>query len=349
MITNYQPVLRPMLRSAGKVVVTCHHSPDGDALAAVLAFSNSLRLVRWEVRAVSPSPVPQSYRFLPGWESIAVYRQDGPGQAIDPDAREALLGADMIVCLDCSDLDRLGPLYAENTEKFAATPIINIDHHISNSYYGGLDLVDPSAASVCEYLTLLMEREDLPITLEIASVLLVGVVADTQGFRTGATTAATLKVAASLMERGASLSRASESLFNTRSAPALRLWGRVLSRAHVDGRLVWAGIDREMLDESGATMEDADSLVDFIAGVPGTSVAFLFSEEDGKIRVSMRTSQELNAAEMAGVFGGGGHPRAAGCTLDGPMAEVEERLLEEARRRLNVLAAQREGQQEIDA
>ncbi len=330
-------------------MVTCHKSPDGDALSAILALSSSLQLARWDVRAVSPSPVPKSYRFLPGWESVAVYCEDDTGCSADPAAREALLGADLIVCLDCSDLDRLGPLYSENREKFATTPVINIDHHVSNSYYGQLALVDASAASVCEYLTSIMEQEDLPITLEIANILLVGIVSDTLGFRTGATTATTLRIAASLMEKGASLSRASESVFNNRSAPALMLWGRVLSRAHVEGRLVWAGVTREMLDESGATMEDADSLVDFIAGVPGTSAAFLFSEQDGKIRVSMRTSQDLNAAEMAQAFGGGGHPRAAGCTLDGPMDEAEGRLLKEAKRRLDMLAARREAQQEIDA
>lgn len=260
-----------------------------------------------------------------------------------------MLDADLIICLDCSDLERLGSLYSENREKFATTPVINIDHHASNSYYGRLDLVDTSAASVCEYLTTIMEQEDLPITLEIANVLLVGIVADTLGFRTGATTATTLRVAASLMEKGASLSRASESVFNTRSAPALKLWGRVLSRARVEGRLVWSAITREMLDDCGATMEDADSLVDFIAGVPGTSAAFLFTEQDGRIRVSMRTSQDLNASEMARSFGGGGHPRAAGCTLDGPMDEVERLVLEEARRRLDSLAAGCEAQQEIDA
>ena len=353
MNTTIQPTLqlalRPMLRSAGKVAVTCHHSPDGDALAAILALSHSLRLARWDVRVVSPSPVPKSYRFLPEWESVAVYRQDDADRLTDPGAKAALLDADVIVCLDCSDLERLGSLYSENREKFATTPVINIDHHASNSYFGRLNLVDTSAASVCEYLATIMEQEDLPVTVEIANVLLVGIVADTLGFRTGATTATTLRVAASLMEKGASLSRASESVFNTRSASALKLWGRVLSQAQVEGQLVWAVITREMLEECGATMEDADSLVDFIAGVPGTSAAFLFSEEDGRIRVSMRTSQDLNAAEMAQSFGGGGHPRAAGCTVDGSIDEVKRRLLEEARRRLDGLAVRREEQQEIDA
>jgi phosphoesterase RecJ-like protein len=344
-----QPTLRQSLRNARKVSVTCHHSPDGDAMAAMLGLSASLRLARWDVSVISPSPVPKSYQFLPGWDDVAVYRQDWPDQTTNPDARDALLGADVIVCLDCSDLERLGSLYTENKAKFEATPVVNIDHHTSNTDYGRLNLVDRSAGSVCEYLTLLMEQEDLPITLEIANALLVGIVADTIGFRTGATTARSLKVAASLMERGASLWRASQAVFNTRSATVFKLWGRVLSRAQVDGPLVSADVTREMLAESGATMEDADSLVEFIAGVPGTSGAFLFSEQDGRVRVSMRTSANLNAAVFARSFGGGGHPRAAGFSLDGSIADAQKVVLQEARRRLDLLASQREGHQETDA
>ncbi len=343
------PDLRPLLKNASNVIVTCHHSPDGDALAAILGFSSSLRLARWNARAVSPSSIPPSYRFLPGSESILVYRQGEPGENPDPAVSDLLLKADLVVALDCSDLERLGALYSENRAIFARVPVVNIDHHGSNSQYGTLSIVDPSAASVCELIVRLMDREDFPITSEIANVLLVGIVADTLGFRTGATSAATLRVAASLMERGASLSQVTESIFNKRSVPAIKLWGRVLSHAQVEGRLVWSEITRDVLAESGATLADADTLVDFIAGVPGTSGAFLFSEQDGRVRVSMRTSRELNASDFARLFGGGGHPRAAGCTVEGSMSEVQSRVLGEARRWLEDLAARREGQQEIDA
>lgn len=340
--------IREALRGARKVVVTCHHSPDGDALSAILGLTASLRAIDLEASAISPSPVPRSYAFLPGAAGIAVYRPDG-AEGTNEATRQLLLDADVIFSLDCSDLERLGALYQDNKPKFESTPVVNIDHHGSNSDYGTLALVNPDAASVCEFLVVLMEREDLPITPEIAQVLLVGIVADTLGFRTGATTASTLKLAASLIEKGASLSWASESVFNNRSAPGLRLWGQVLSRSVVEGRLVWSDITREMLEQSGATLADADMLVDFIAGVPGTSGAFLFSEQDGQVRVSMRTSATLNASDLASHFGGGGHPRAAGCTLDGALGDVKVKVLAEARSRLDGMASNGDGQQEIDA
>lgn len=340
--TNHSGALLPLLRAAGQVVVISHTSPDGDAVSALLALSASLRLARFTVRPLSPSPVPASYRFLPGWEEVAVYDSDAAERPDGCEAERAIETADAIVCVDCSDLERLGPLYVRHRDKFRTAVLVNIDHHATNSGFGRLNLVDPSAASVCEYLALLMEREDLPLTAEIASALLTGVVADTLGFRTTSTSANTLRVAASLMERGATLSDISQLMFNTRSPRTLCLWGNVLSRTRVEDRLVWADITAEMLRECGATLEDADRLVDFIAGVPETRGAFLFSEHQGEVRVSVRTSADLDAAALAQVFGGGGHARAAGCTLQGPLDDARALVMAEARRRLPVAVAAEE-------
>ncbi|MGE5618159.1 MAG: DHH family phosphoesterase [Sphingomonadaceae bacterium] len=339
MESGYRPVLLPLLKSARRVVVTCHVDPDGDAVAGLLALSHSLRkLSRWDVHAISPGQVPASYHFMPNWESVEVYSPERLETLQGMATKDAVLSADVIVCLDSSDLHRLGALYVQNRTKFESVPIVNIDHHPSNSRFGTVNLVDGSAAAVCEQLAELMEREDLPIPEEVATDLLVGIVTDTLGFRTPATSARTLRTAATLMERGASLSLISERVFNTRSPRTLWLWGRVLSRTRVEDGLVWADITSDMLAECGATLEDADTLVDFIAGVPRTNAAFLFSEQRGKVRVSMRTSAELDAAALAKSFGGGGHARAAGCTLEGSIADVQALLLGEARRRLGMVA-----------
>ncbi len=335
---KYSPVLLPLLKGVRKVVVTCHIDPDGDAVAGLLALTRSLKKARWQVRAISPGPVPQAYRFLSGWEDVDIYRQDRIETPDGIAVRGALLEAEAIICLDCSDSSRLGALYAGNPRKFENTPVVNIDHHPTNTHFGKVNLVDPSAAATCEILGTLMENEDLPMDEEVATSLMMGILTDTLGFRTPATSARTLRIAASLMERGASLSRVSERIFNSRHPRTLRLWGQVLSRTQVEDRLVWAEITGEMLAECGATLEDADMLVDFIAGVPQTDAAFLFSEQGGKVRVSMRTSDALNAAAVAKRFGGGGHARAAGCTLEGSMSDVQSRLMGEARKYLGMAA-----------
>ncbi len=339
MESGYKPVLLPLLRSGKRVVVTCHVDPDGDALSGLLALSKSMRLARGEVRAISPGPVPASYHFLPGWESVEVYSPDRSETADGEATRAALLAADVIISLDASDPTRLGALYSQNRSKFESVPLINIDHHPSNTRFGQINLLEPSSPAVCQQLAELIEQEDLPIPEEVATCLLVGIVTDTLGFRIPSTSSRTLRVAAGLMERGASLSGISERIFNTRSPRALSLWGRVLSRTKVDGGLVWSDITAEMLAECDATLEDADSLVDFIAGVPEAGAAFLFSEQGGKVRVSMRSTGELDVAALAKSFGGGGHVRAAGCTLEGPIDRVESLLLEEGRRRLERVAA----------
>lgn len=332
-------VLMPLLKRARKVVVTCHVSPDGDSVAAMAALSSSLRLGRWDVLAVSPGPVPEVYRFVPGAEAIVTY-PDAKDQS--PEAvrvRQGIEEAEAIVCLDASDLSRMGAVYEEHRAKFESVPVANIDHHPGNSLFGAVNVVDPSAAAACELLATLMEQEELPITVPIATALLVGIVADSLGFRIPTTSPRTLRVAASLMERGASLSRISEKVFNTRSPRALRLWGQVLSRTKVENGLVWSDITGDMLRECGATLEDADNLVDFIAGVPAARGAFLFSEQDGQVKVSMRGSGELDVASLARAFGGGGHILAAGCTLEGSMGEARERVLREAWSRLGVWKA----------
>jgi bifunctional oligoribonuclease and PAP phosphatase NrnA len=338
------PALRPLLSNARAVVVTCHADPDGDAAAAVLALSTSLRLAGWNVRSVAPSPVPLTYRFLPGWETILPYATGGGD--VDPEAKGVLLAADVIISLDAGDSDRLGRIYSDMPDLFTTRPVVNIDHHPTNTYFGTLNLVDPKAAATCELLASLIEREGFPVTLDIATALLLGIVTDTLGFRTSATTASTLRTAATLMEWGASLSDINEQVFNTRSFPALRLWGNVLSRARVEDGLVWADITGDMLEQCGATLEDADMLVDFIRGVPGTVAAFLFSERGGKVRVSIRSSLGFSACDFAGSLGGGGHARAAGCTLSGTMAEVQAQVIGEARRRLGVSTGRADGQEQ---
>lgn len=334
-VTVHDVGLRAMLEGAQSVIITCHVNPDGDAVAGVLALSSSLRLAGWDVTSVVPSPVPLVYRFLPEWERIHVY-PSGDEKNEDEIVRAALSRADAFICLDSSDASRLGRVLLDASAGGRDARVVNIDHHPSNTNFGDLNLVDPSAAATCELLVSVLEKEGLPIDAAIASGLLVGIVADTLSFRTPSTTAATLRAAASLMEWGASLPEINQRIFNTRSLPALRLWGQVLSRARMDHGLVWSDITSEMLEQCGATLEDADMLIDFIAGVPGTAAAFLFSEQGGKVRASMRTSAELNASELALCFGGGGHARAAGCTLEGPMEQVQQKLLGEARRRLRV-------------
>jgi bifunctional oligoribonuclease and PAP phosphatase NrnA len=344
--TDRQQSLRPLLSGCSKVVITCHANPDGDAAAGVLALSMSLRMAGWNAVAITPSPVPLAYRFLPGWETISVYSTTGAPGDRNEEAREALLAADTIVCLDSTGLDRLGPIYSDLGERLASAPIVNIDHHPTNDHFGTFNLVEPGSAATCELLCSLIEIDGLPVTPDIATALLLGIITDTLGFRTPSTTPATLRTAATLMEWGASLSEINDRVFNTRSLPALRLWGQVLSRVRSEDGLVWADITEDMLRQCGATAEDADMLVDFMRGVPGTVAAFLFSEQEGRVKVSMRSSAELSACDFAVSFGGGGHARAAGCTLEGSMSEVQALVIGEARRRLGVAAGHGEDQEQ---
>ena len=279
-------------------MVTCHLSPDGDAVAALLAFFALLATCQVGSSRRQPLPRSRSYRFLPGWEDGRV----STVRTIRGAKRSCGQGVRCSKRIDnLPGLQRPGPAripVSEHTEKFAATPSINIDHHPQQQR---LRPAGPGGSLSCLCLRVPGGAHGAggPAHLrEIATVLLVGIVADTLGFRTARRPRQPQGGRVPHGKEGRpSPGSASPSL--TPLAPALKLWGRVLSRARVEGRLVWAGVTGRCWTSAGATMEDADNLVDFIAGVPGTSAAFLFSEQDGKIRVSMRTSQDLNAAEMA--------------------------------------------------
>ncbi len=310
-----------LVRKAQHVLVTSHISPDADGISSCLAFRAALNKLGKDCTIALGDPVPPSYRFLPKEAVVVPARPE-----VEPD---------LIVVLDLSDLDRLGPVY--DPDLFSRVPILNVDHHVSNQHFGTVNVVDPTASATCELLYDVIQDLGVEIDSEIATWLLAGLVADTQGFRTPSTTVRTLRVAAELMDRGASLSEILEAVFRSRSFPALRLWGLVLVGAKRQGNILWSEITPDMLKAADASLEEVDGVVNLLASVQGPDAVVLFKAVNGdQIRVSMRTSENLNAAEICAYFGGGGHARAAGCTLEPPLEEawakflryVEERLEE---------------------
>ena len=302
-----------LVGKAEHVLITSHINPDADGVSACLAFRAALAKLGKTSTIALGDPVPSSYRFLP---KDVVVGSSLPG--VEPD---------LIVVFDLGDLERLGPVYDPGL--FSRVPVINVDHHVSNGRFGTVNVVDPTASATCELLYSLVQDLGVEIDAEIATWLLMGIVADTQGFRTPSTTVRTLRIAAELMDRGASLSEILEAESGSRTLNALRLWGLVLAGVQRQGSIVWSEITPDMLDASGASPEDLDGVINLLASVEGSDAAVLFKAINrDQIRVSVRTSARLNAAEVCAHFGGGGHARAAGCSLPPPLKEAEEQFLQ---------------------
>ncbi len=295
---------RQALKEAQRVAVATHVSPDADAISSAIGLVQILRRLGKTAEAFCDDDLPARLRALPHAEEIA---------------RVPRGSFDLLVSLDASDPGRLGKAFAE----LHGIPMLNIDHHVTNTHFGTINWVDPSAVATAEMVFWL--AEDLGVTLdeELASILLAGIVGDTMGLRTANVNARVLQEVTQLMEAGASLPALIDALFNRRPLAAIRLFGQALAGVQMEDGVIWTVITREMRAASGLTHANDLSLSSFLIGAEEARIAAVFTErDDGKVEVSMRARPGYDVARVALAFGGGGHPPAAGCLLPGPLEEA---------------------------
>ncbi|MFV2064097.1 MAG: bifunctional oligoribonuclease/PAP phosphatase NrnA, partial [Chloroflexota bacterium] len=249
---------------------------------------------------------------------------------------ETDLDPDLIVVCDCGDLGRTGAVLTENAELFARVPIVDIDHHISNPLFGEIDWVDAEAAATCEMVALLLPHLDVSFDAlggDITQNLMAGLVIDTANFQHPNTTARTLRVASELRAAGARLPEIARRIYRSKPNAQLRLFGRVLARlqSSADGRLVWSVLEPQDFDAAGATAQMTEGLIDLLAQSESAEVAILFKDQGEKSKISVRTRDGgVDATVLTGAFGGGGHARAAGATLEQPIADARAAVLDVA-------------------
>lgn len=313
------------LRAARRVLAVGHENPDADTLGATLAIVHLVEANGGAAHAVCTDPVPPLYDFL-----------DGVGRfRTDPDDDVAY---DLLVVSDCGTLDRIGPVRERHAGLFAALPRVVIDHHASNDGDGGVEWIDPGAAATCEMVTLLAVRLGVPLAGGdggLAAALMAGIVMDTATFAHPNATPRTLAVSAALVEAGAPLFEISRRLYRTKPEAQLRLFGRVLDRLEstTDGRIIWSSLTDADLQATGTQAPHSEGIIDLLAQAQEAEVAILFKEVGAGTRVSVRTKPGgVDATVLTGRFGGGGHARAAGATIDQPLAPARDAVLAEATR-----------------
>jgi bifunctional oligoribonuclease and PAP phosphatase NrnA len=303
------------IRAASRVTAICHENPDSDTLGAALAVTLMARRLGKEAEVICGDVPPPMFSFLPGIEEV----------------RQApRLAPDLAVIVDAGDLQRTGSFAADHAEWLASARVVNIDHHVSNPGYGSVNLVDASAAATCEIVALLVPELGVELDAELATVLLAGIVHDTHCFAHPNVTPRTLRVAATLVEAGAPLSAINRAVYADKPFTTLALWGLMLAGIgqRLDGRIVFASLTRPMLAETGTDPSATEGFVDVLASTKAADVTVLFREvDDTTTRVSVRTTEHADAVAITSRFGGGGHARAAGCTIARPLAEARELLL----------------------
>ena len=320
MIHMRMPVSKEILKAkewlhgADHICVVGHESPDGDAVGSVLGMTWALRTIGKKVSSSLPDDVPASFSFLPGSEDII--------NDIPPDA-------DMLVSVDSADLDRLGVL----VEKLAAPIDINIDHHISNSNFAIINLVDSETAATAEYLVGLLTLLGLSMNDKVAKCLLTGLVTDTLGFRTSSTRSETLSAAHHLMQYDVSLHDIYHRTLHRRSYEATKLWGQALGNVRFEDGLVWTQVTLEGKADIGYTARGDADVVSQLTAIEGTEVAVVFVERaNSEVKISWRSLNGIDVADVARGFGGGGHQAAAGASIYGTNLErAQDVVLERTR------------------
>lgn len=297
-----------VLAKARLVLMPMHQNVDADGLSSPLAVMHALRQQGVNaVPIISDGVFPANLSFLPGIEHVLLYGED------------ALPEYDVLCLVDCADRKRLGDFYADDPDRVnGSVPIVNIDHHVTNDRFGAVNIVEDGAASASEVVTDILAAWGTELTAEIAQCLLAGIYGDTLGLRTESTTSRTMRTAADLVDAGANPAPIVDALFRLKPKSSVCLWERGLQKVQWTGSVIWTELTTQEFDACGAAPVEAEGMVNFLVGTEGSRLAAILYANDRGWRVSMRSmAPEVDVSAIAAQFGGGGHPRAAGCTIEG--------------------------------
>ena len=302
------------LRHAKSVAIFSHMNPDGDALGGALALARALDFMDIRAQVCVESDLPSNLRFVEGLDKVA---------------KKPVEEYDLLVCVDCSEVQRLGAL---SEEFFLAQrkkiDTVNIDHHVSNHGFCKYDYVRNCAAN-CMHIATLIEYMGAPFDKKTAEFLLLGLLTDTGNFSHDDVDEECFLLGAKLVQAGADISKFNYELFKKQPKERAKLFGKAMSsiRYYHEDRFAVIVISQQLLNECGAEPSMTEGFVDFPLSVGTVEVAAsLMERKKGQWKISLRTKTYADANKIAGVYGGGGHIRASGCMLFGDVEEVLDKL-----------------------
>jgi phosphoesterase RecJ-like protein len=325
-----------VLEEAETFLISSHVNPDGDAVGSQIAFYSFLSDLGKVVSVVNSDPVPSVYRFLPNTE---VFRIESTSNTdIGSDAYSRWEDAEVAIILDCGELKRVGEELAARIRPRRG--LINIDHHLSNGYFGTHNLVDTDACATAELVFHLMEYGGIEMDRDRAMCLYTAILTDTGCFKYNNTTAEAHRISARLIQEGVRPDLVAELVYEVTPYEKARLFGMALGtlRLSLDGKIAYMWVTQEMHRQTGTGSEDTDGFIDYIRSLKDIGVAIFFRETDkGDIKVSLRSKTDLDVSQIAATFGGGGHRAAAGCTISRPLDETVDTVVEAVARRYRSL------------
>lgn len=308
-------MLKRALQQIQTVAISGHIRPDGDCVGSCMGLYQYLKTWYPDLEVdVYLEEIPDSFHFIEAATDIK--HEADPSKVYD-----------LFIALDCGDAGRLGfsSVLFEGAKKTFC-----VDHHVSNQAFADENYIVPEASSTSELVYRLMDVEK--ITTEIAECLYLGIVHDTGVFQYSCTAPETMEAAADLMRKGIRASEIIEKTFYEKTYAQNKMLGYALSNSerYLDNKCIYACITREDMNTYGVTPKELDGIVSQLRNTKGVEVAiFLYELGENEFKVSLRASGDVNVSKVAQVFGGGGHVKAAGVTIQGTAQEILEQLLEQ--------------------
>lgn len=306
-----------ILMQRDNITLLCHRRPDGDTVGSAFALYYALQMLGKEVRVLCADPLPKMYQYL--------YPDYTPSRVLE-------WPVEYVVAVDVATADLLGGL----EEKYGQMVDLCIDHHPSNTDYAALTCLWAGAAACAEPAAAIIKAIGLPVSGRIAECLYTGLATDTGGFRFSNTTAATMRLAAEIMESGVDTARLNTCIFESVSKAKMLAEARMMSalQFYENDRIAVMPVTLAIRAETGVTGEELEDVAGIPRKIEGVLLGITIKEHEEECHISLRSKEPVNADQIAAAFDGGGHRFAAGCTIKASVEEAARLLVEEARKHL---------------
>jgi len=320
------------IRSNDRFLIATHVFPDGDNIGSVLALAEILHSIGKRHACYVEGDIPYIYSWMPGADGIDSYLEKAVGKLKSGSEPPTLL------IVDSSDLQRMGETFSKWLADRTVTGIANIDHHVSNTFFGTVNWVDASYSSVGEMIYEILKVMGLSLSPTIAQNLFVSVYTDTGRFSFSNTSERSLSYAADYVRAGAKPITAFRSVYANRSLASFHLQAESFQtlQRFLDDRGCYFWVDQEMLAYTNTSLDDTEGFIDAVRTLRDFDIVVFFKEVGPRdIRVSARAHPPINASALMAMFGGGGHPRAAGCRIDMPLPSAIHHFISTAEKAIN--------------
>ena len=316
-MTETVSAIAKVFRTDHSFLLTAHVNPDGDAVGSVAAAA-------WILKALSKEPVVFLESGVPAYLDWIEF----PCPVLSTPEELANCKPDNIVVMDCGDAQRSGEAMTKLIESDRAQ-VINIDHHLNNPMFGGINLVDTTVSSTGELIADIAAELNIELTGHLGEALYLAVSSDTGRFAYNNTTARAHDIASQIVANGLKPGDFNEKMDSDWSLNKIRLWAKLFSNIEIalNGKVAYLSLPKALFESTGTEYSDIEAIINYLRRIEGVEVAMTIRETDTGSKASMRSHGAVDVQKMAAAHGGGGHKNAAGLTLDIPLEKAIETLL----------------------